>query len=197
MSTFRDFITSPKVSIILRKIVEVNFRKQKEIISKFFSVSVDEKIIDIGCGTGEFSEFFPKESYIGIDLDKKYITYAQEKYKKDFKQADALHLPFVDHFFDRAIIVGMLHHLDDTQAIGALKEAKRVLKKGGRLLVMEDTKTDFLPTRLLQEIDQGKFIRTSDTWKIFFSDNFTIRKIFSFQNGLCFYTAAILEKSYE
>ena len=43
------------IAIVLRKIVELNFRKQKSAIKHFLSLPPGERILDVGCGSGLFS----------------------------------------------------------------------------------------------------------------------------------------------
>ena len=52
----------------------------------------------------------------------------------EVKQADAEALPFEDESFDVVVSFGVLHHTPDTEK--AIEEAHRVLKPGGRLLLM-------------------------------------------------------------
>ena len=101
-------IKRPAMSIVLRKIVEINFKEQKSIIQNHFAGSSSDMILDLGCGTGEFSPYFPKNKYIGIDIDPKNIQYAIKKHKKNFLVADGKHLPFADNFFTKVLVVGVL-----------------------------------------------------------------------------------------
>jgi demethylmenaquinone methyltransferase/2-methoxy-6-polyprenyl-1,4-benzoquinol methylase len=48
-------------------------------------------------------------------------------------EADAQRLPFADESFHAALMISMLHHVDDREA--ALAEARRVLRPGGRLVL--------------------------------------------------------------
>lgn len=48
----------PSLLILVRKILENNFKKHKEIIKKYLTVDDNGLILDLGCGSGEFSVFF-------------------------------------------------------------------------------------------------------------------------------------------
>jgi demethylmenaquinone methyltransferase/2-methoxy-6-polyprenyl-1,4-benzoquinol methylase len=63
----------------------------------------------------------------------------------EFQQGDALNLPFADRSFDVVTISYGLRNLADFQR--GLRELNRVLKPGGRLLVLDFGKPDFLPWR--------------------------------------------------
>ena len=53
----------------------------KKVIKRELLVLDNEKILDVGCGTGILSPLFAKASYKGIDTDGKLISYARENYK--------------------------------------------------------------------------------------------------------------------
>lgn len=180
---------SPAISIILRKIAEFNFRKQKNIIKEYFTTDKNESVLDLGCGTGEFSPFFPEESYIGIDIDERNINYAKAHYQRKFLTADAGKLPFDDNSFSKILILGVLHHLNDEDCLRVLEEAKRVLKPDGKMLVMEDidTPNSGYFTRLMHYFDRGRFIRTKEEYPKLLSRYFTIEDNFFIRSGICTY----------
>ena len=178
----------PEISIFLRKIVEVNFRTQKKMIGKYFESGPNECVLDLGCGTGEFSPSFSKSQYIGIDIDPKNIVYARNHYRGNFLVADGRRLPFPDESFDKVLVVGVFHHLSTDDCRSVFKEIKRALKKGGRVLIMEDTHSNRFIVRILQSVDQGAYIRDFSEWNSLLIDNFTIEKSGVFNNGACFYS---------
>lgn len=188
----------PSILIIIRKILEVNFRKQKETIAQYFPTAEHEYVLDLGCGTGEFSEFFGNKSYTGIDIDPANIKYAQKKYRnKKFLAADAKNLPFSQDYFDKILVVGVFHHLSGTDTDQVMTEVKRVLKPSGKILIMEDTKTKSVLTRLIHRLDQGSYIRSEKEWQELFSKNLVTEKFFTFKNGLLYYSTFLLSKKNE
>jgi len=194
---FLEYLGSnPSISIFLRKIVELNFVAHKNIIKKYFSIEKSEKILDIGCGTGEYSESFLKDQYIGIDIDEKNIKYAQKHYDKNFKVADALKLPFEDNSFDKVLIVGVLHHLTIEESQKVLQEIQRVLSKGAQALIIEDTLSNSPITEIMHSLDQGSHIRSESDWNNLISRYFIIKTSFTFKSGICFYSAFVLENNY-
>lgn len=189
---------SPRASIVLRKLVELNFRKQKQVIKNFLASGRKGTVLDLGCGTGEFSPLFSAEDYTGLDIDAKFIAYATHKYHpKKFVVGDGTNLPFGDQSFDKILIAGVLHHLDANDCRRVLSETKRILKTGGQVLIMEDTKSDSYLTKIMHAADQGHYIRTFVQWREFFQADFDLRKSFTFSNGLCFYSAFFLNKRHE
>ncbi|WP_423148983.1 class I SAM-dependent methyltransferase [Rubrolithibacter danxiaensis] len=118
----------------------LEFERNKELITRFLpSKGV---IIDVGGGPGAYSEWLAKQGYKVhlVDPVLKHIKQASkraEKLKNSFKcilgEARKLDLP--DNFADLLILHGPLYHLQNRKdRTDALKEAKRVLKKGGIVL---------------------------------------------------------------
>ncbi len=187
---------NPKIFIFLRRILENNFKGERRVLAENFVCAPDERVLDIGCGTGEFSVFFNPDNYIGVDIEKKYIDYALKNYKGKFMVVDANRLPFNDGSFQKVVIVGVLHHLDDATSGRVLDEARRVLAPGGTFLLMEDVnrpENGFL-TNLLHGLDNGKFIRTKAGYGKVLGSRFRIEKTFDMQSGLCPYQVFILKK---
>lgn len=98
-----------------------------------------DKILDLGCGNGRYLDYFEgKEvNYSGVDNSEKLIELAKNRYPKaNFQVADALNLPFSDDFFDEVFSVAVFHHIPSEKLrVDFLKEAKRVLKPGGILIL--------------------------------------------------------------
>jgi len=110
---------------------------------KFASRFVKGKVcLDLGCGTGYGSFFLLKKGakiVIGGDKSEKALLYANNYYKSkqekslEFVYLNATSLPFVDNFFDVVISFELIEHLKDHETF--LSEIKRVLKKGGILIL--------------------------------------------------------------
>lgn len=98
------------------------------------------KILDAGCGTGEYSIILAKKGAecVGIDFSKGMINHAKINAKNnnvdiDFKKADICNLPFKDNVFDKVISSRVLNFIKEDNLDLAIKELLRVLKKGGEL----------------------------------------------------------------
>lgn len=91
------------------------------------------KLVDIGCGRMPYrKELEPLvDSYIGVDHPE-----VSKLYKSDVKPevlVDAKKLPFQNNFFDIALLIQVLEHVDEPDKV--IKEAARVLKQGGILII--------------------------------------------------------------
>lgn len=106
--------------IYVRKMAYVD-----EIIGK---VDNSVKILDAGCGEGVLVEKYKKQGrdITGIDLNvsNEYVV-----------KGDILNMPFVDGSFDIVLFLDVIEHFDITKQPLAITELKRVLKKGGKLII--------------------------------------------------------------
>lgn len=99
------------------------------------------RVLEIGCGMGTDGAQFAKAGaiYTGIDLTDAAVELARKRFqvsglKGEFRVADAERLDFPDASFDLVYSHGVLHHTPDIEA--AVREILRVLKPGGRAMVM-------------------------------------------------------------
>jgi len=93
-------------------------------------------VLDIGCGTGRIRQVLPDNlDYTGLDNSPELLEVAKRRYPNNkFIQADARELPFPDKSFDAVLVIATVHHfLKKEERLAVLKEARRVLKNGGRL----------------------------------------------------------------
>lgn len=105
-----------------------------------------DKVIDIGAGTGFFA--LPAAHLTGkngrvvaVDVSEEMLDELNKNVPDELKdvvegvQGEAENLPFEDEHFDVAILANLLHESEDPARI--LLEAARVLKKDGRVIVVE------------------------------------------------------------
>ena len=106
-----------------------------------FSETRNLRVLEIGCGLGTDGAQFAKAGadYTGIDLTEAAVDLARRRFELfslpgAFRVADAERLDLPDNSFDVVYSHGVLHHTPDTAA--AIKEIHRVLRPGGRAVVM-------------------------------------------------------------
>lgn len=96
-----------------------------------------DRVLYIGTGTGAMPHSVEKKT--GVDFIKIDLADIRTSDNKDnkFVVANARRLPFVDAAFDEVFLSDVLHHTEKQGEI--LAEVKRVLKPGGKAIILEDT----------------------------------------------------------
>lgn len=112
-------------------------------LKKWMNVKGTERILDVACGTGALEQLLieahPNLDVSGIDISEKMLAVARRKLAAypnvTFFEAEASHITFPSEHFDLVVCANSFHFFDDP--IGSLAEMKRVLKTGGRVIVMD------------------------------------------------------------
>jgi ubiquinone/menaquinone biosynthesis C-methylase UbiE/DNA-binding transcriptional ArsR family regulator len=100
-------------------------------------------LLDLGTGTGRMLELFGPEIErgLGLDLSLDMLQLARDRLERaglkncSVRQGDIFDLPLANASFDVVVLHQVLHFLDD--GARAIHEAARVLRPGGRLLVVD------------------------------------------------------------
>jgi len=105
-------------------------------IRRRFRGRKDISILDAGCGTGYNHKCFAQiGKTCGIDISDIALEYCAKRGLKDISRSSVTDLPFADGSFDIVVSADVLYHIAVEDDIKALEEMKRVLKKGGILIV--------------------------------------------------------------
>lgn len=193
-------LSTPFVYLLSQKVLGAKRARQRSI-EEYVRYSPGQRILDVGCGPGYVSEYFKGADYIGFDTDKAYIDYAKSKYGHrgcffcrgfDDAAADQLEL------FDRVIMNGLLHHLEDDAVVELLQRVKRVLKTGGKLVTLDGCYEEGQPfiARKLLFHDRGKHVREEKDYRALGSKVFN-SVVTHIRNDLMFipYTLIIMQIS--
>jgi ubiquinone/menaquinone biosynthesis C-methylase UbiE len=123
------------------------------------------KILEVGCGTGNVSSFLAQKGYIvtGCELYSEAINMSWPGFLK--VQGDANNLPFKDTSFDIVGLFDMIEHFQDDTT--PLKEAIRVLKKGGIIVVTVPAREELWSYRDERALHKRRY--TKERLKIAFS----------------------------
>ena len=105
-------------------------------ISKYAAKFLKEgdKVLDIGSGTGFVAEQIQKDHKVfieGVDIHSSNLA------SIPYKVFDGKKLPYSNKYFDKILLVYVLHHCRDPKNL--LREAKRVCKESGKIIIFEDT----------------------------------------------------------
>ena len=122
-------------------------RRFRRTMLGFADLQPGQSVLDVGCGTGALAiaakeVVGPAGSVAGVDASPEMIERARMKATKagltiDFRQGSADALPFADATLDVVLSTVMLHHLPRAVRASAVSEMRRVLKPGGRTLLID------------------------------------------------------------
>jgi len=98
-----------------------------------YRARTDLRVLDIGCGTGAMSRKLGEfGQVVSADFSPHALEFSRRRGLQHLCAADAMRLPFRDGSFDAVVALDLLEHLCDDGK--ALREFRRVLKPGGRLV---------------------------------------------------------------
>lgn len=148
-----------------------------------------DKILDIGCGSGDILSYLQGVEYVGFDMSKRYIHAAKKHFGNKgtfFKRKvgkDTLKELSLSNF-DIVLATAVLHHLNDDEALQLFEIAKSALKPHGRLITLDGCYTEG-QSRLkhfLLSSDRGRYVRTEDQYYALASKIFSDIKASIHQN---------------
>lgn len=119
---------------------EAETRREVAALREVLALSQDDAVLDLGCGWGRHLRLLAEAGHrvVGVDLSPALLRRARTGPRRlRLVAGDMRRLPFADASFDAvfnlATSLGLF--LDDRDAVGALAEARRVLRPAGRLLI--------------------------------------------------------------
>ena len=100
-------------------------------------ISVEDVVLDIGCGAGAGTSRLNGRKVIGVDASEHAIEFAIRRYANErchFQVMDARELEFPDNHFDVVVSFGCLYYLKGRNFSEAVAEAHRVSRDGGTFI---------------------------------------------------------------
>ncbi len=117
----------------------------EEILHSGTTFPAGARVLEAGCGVGAQTRLLlrrsPKTRFTCIDISAKSLATARRLKKQPgfgrvaFRREDLGRLSFADESFDHVFVCFVLEHLDNP--VAALRELRRVLKRGGTLAAIE------------------------------------------------------------
>ncbi len=109
-----------------------------ETILSLSNIQSGAQIIDLGCGSGIFTQLLDQRGFdcIGLDLSQKLLQIGKKQQKNiHFIQADVEALPFSDNSVETIVLSCLIHHLPNPQKLAA--EVFRVLAPRGQFIAFD------------------------------------------------------------
>ena len=149
-----------------------NIAEKYDFLNHFLSLNIDkiwrkktvlllkktkpEKVLDIATGTGDLAlEIYKRlkpDKITGVDISEGMLKVAREKIQRkklsqviDFRVGDSENLKFDDNYFDAVTVAFGVRNFANLKA--GLKEMYRVLKPGGKIVILEFSQPEKFPVK--------------------------------------------------
>ena len=132
-----------------------------DLVARDASPAQGSLIVDVGCGTGRFSEPLAERfsaRVLGVDPSEQMLDVAREKTRSDrveFRRSTAESLPFAPATADMVFMSMVFHHLQDAGA--AVRECRRILRSGGHVCLRTITRDGDFPHRHFFPVIEAEF----------------------------------------
>jgi ubiquinone/menaquinone biosynthesis C-methylase UbiE len=122
----------------IERFILKDYQGSLDLMDKYLILKKSDDVIDIGSGTGFFSQAIVNNvsSIISVDPSKKMLL-KNKNHDISNIQGDGANLGIKDDSFDLALIINVLHHIQKEKQIEFISEAYRLLKKQGRIFIIE------------------------------------------------------------
>jgi ubiquinone/menaquinone biosynthesis C-methylase UbiE len=124
-----------KIDRIQRRLLRRAFRQVSQRIDL-----VGKKILDYGCGTGRWVEFFRNYGleYTGVDLSTEMVRIASERFSNTkFDSLSFGEISYPSKAFDIVCSIAVIHHVPYEEQSTILHELSRIIKHNGFLILFE------------------------------------------------------------
>ena len=151
---------------------------RKVFREEFAALPATGCVLDVGGGTGLSRPLLPMGwKYFCLDPDPQKLKGFNAKFPEDEAvQASACEIPLPDESFDLCIMVAVSHHLTDEEFNLALSEIKRLLRPGGKFMLMDAVWNPLnLRSRVLWSLDRGSYPKTRKSLEGQISEVFSIQ----------------------
>jgi arsenite methyltransferase len=151
--------------------------EQRRATRALLALRPGERVLDIGSGPGFLAaemaaEVGPEGKVVGVDPSDSMLEMGRRRDAPvEFVAGDAVALPFDDESFDAVVSTQVYEYVADMPA--ALAEARRVLRTGGRLLIL-DTDWDSI---VWHSSDRDRMLRVLEKWNDHLADPYLPRRL--------------------
>ena len=141
--TFYDRITP------LYPVIDLFLKPQKQRLFYEINSYPPGRLLDIGVGNGAHLKYYTRHAVIGVDRSKKMIAAARKRQRDNIQllQMDGEALAFPNESFDYVVLSHVIAVVEHPEKV--LQEVHRVLKPGGRVIILNH----FTPDNWLRYLD--------------------------------------------
>jgi ubiquinone/menaquinone biosynthesis C-methylase UbiE len=145
----------------------------KEVLDVLFPGTKQQlRVLDIGCGTGNFLLSnplgIPEKIYTGIDPSSQYIETAKSRFPEaTFLLGTASDIDIPPESFDLVVFAGVLHHLNDSEAEEAITFALEKVSDQGAVVSIDPVffKGQNPIAKFIAKLDRGQHVRSPNEMK--------------------------------
>ena len=154
------------------KYIEGRWEKVAKAILEHYSLPLNSKILDVGCGKGFLMYDFLKvrsdlELY-GLDISSYAIENSKEEIRENIVLGNSNNLPWPDNYFDLVISITTLHNLYNFDLFKSLKEIERVARFH-KYICVESYRNEVEKANLLYWQVTCEAFNTPQEWKWIFN----------------------------
>ncbi len=163
LSRLHSILAKPRLYMLYQSLVG-GVAARRTCIREYTQPKSGMAVLDIGCGPGYPITCFREPIYHGFDVSPDYIAWANRRFSpnghfhcQEFDESTLTSLPK----FDLVLMMGLLHHLDDTTALALLRLAKRAMHREGVLVSMDGCYVEgqSRAAKFVLRSDRGQFTR--------------------------------------
>ncbi len=109
-----------------------------------------ERVLEVGIGTGKNVPFYPRGSFVGVDVSSGMLARARRRWAGPLALASVERLPFRSSVFDACVSTYVFCSVDDP--VAGLREVRRVLRRGGRAYFLEHMRSESRVVGAVQDL---------------------------------------------
>jgi arsenite methyltransferase len=167
---------------LLRTYTTADIAAQRRIVLEALAPEPGERVLDVGCGPGlmarEMAVAVGRDGRVdGIDVSDSMVAIANEQQRAassapiTFTIGEALAIPFAEETYDAVVSTQVYEYVSDID--GALAQARRVLRPGGRIVIL-DTDWDSI---VWHSSDRPRMQRVLSAWDEHLADPYLPRSL--------------------
>jgi SAM-dependent methyltransferase len=142
-------------------------------VARFCRIREEDRVFDLGCGTGRLLEFIQCESYLGADLDRSALKRARKNFSANhihFVAGEEWDEPLRKLDPTVVLMLGLVHHISDEEFRATVERIRSVVK-APRIITLDTTVfPGNLVSNLLSRMDRGRYVRRQPAYEALFQE---------------------------